>query len=156
STDDHSSTDILGGTTDPGDPAVGALRAWDASLAYSRCTATLIAPSIAITAGHCAQAGVTFDISFDANPDPNALPAQGSYLAAQAIATPAFDMNALETNGHDVAIVLIGGTPSVAPVALGTTPAAGDTLRAVGYGQDTFGQGGGGIRRQVSVTVDSV
>ena len=155
---DQSSSDILGGTTDTGDGAVGMLRAWSADLSYAGCTATLIAPHLALTAGHCAQAGITFDISFAQQPDPNALPGQGGYLVGQAIANPAYDPNNLATNGHDVAVVLLGGTAPVAPVALGSAPAAGATVRAVGYGMDTFGSDGtgAGIRRQVGVAVDAV
>lgn len=146
---------IIGGKNDPGDPAVGVLRirALDGSVGV--CTATLIAPNVMVTAGHCADRA-NFDVSFDPLPDLSAPPGSRSYTTATVIANPAYTGDPL--GGHDVAIVLLARAATAAPVALGAAPARGATVRAVGYGMNVFGNDGTGIgtRRQIAIPVRAV
>jgi V8-like Glu-specific endopeptidase len=151
----NSNSDIIGGSDDPGDPAVGMLRLILANGSVGVCTATAIAPTVAVTAGHCAE-GLAYDISFSAQPDVNAPLDSGNYIVVtQVIANPAYDGNPLD--GHDVSIVLLSKA-APASVALGTAPSVGAAVRAVGYGMNVFGQDGTGVgaRRQIDISVDTV
>jgi V8-like Glu-specific endopeptidase len=150
----NSDTDIIGGSNDGGDPAVGLLRLLLPSGQTGFCTATAIAPTVAISAAHCAV-GIAYDVSFLAQPNVNAALGGSGYIHAQLIPDPAYNGNPVD--GHDVSVVLLTRS-APATVSLGAAPAVGAPVRAVGYGMNVFGQDGTGlgVRRQVGVTVDSV
>src|SRR5205085_478019 len=119
-----SNNDIIGGTDDPGDPAVGLVRLIMANGGVGVCTATAIAPTLAVTAAHCAQAGaITYDINFSEKPDIGAMIGSPGYLTAQLIADPAYDGNPLD--GHDVSVVVIANGAAPDTVQLGAAPGAG-------------------------------
>jgi hypothetical protein len=156
---DTKTTHIIGGTGDSGDPAVGLLRGFAAGGTFaSGCTATLIAPTMMLTAAHCATGAVQFDVSFDTTPDLTQPFGGTGWVLGTLRVDPAYDGNSMD--GHDVAIVLLGQAVAAAPVALGATPVAGASVRAVGYGKDTFGPGtdptGFGTKREITLAVDSV
>jgi V8-like Glu-specific endopeptidase len=151
----NSNTNIIGGNDDAGDPAVGMLRLLLTNGETGVCTATAIAPTLAVTAGHCAE-GIAYDISFEAQPNGrSSLGGDGYILVTQVIPDPAYDGNPVD--GHDVSIVQLS-TAAPATVALGAAPGVGASVRAVGYGMDVPGQDGTGVgvRRDINVTVDSV
>jgi trypsin len=150
----NSNTDVIGGTTDSGDPAVGLLRLVLADGSVGACTATLIASQVMLTAGHCAE-GIEYDVNFATQPDPNAPLGTSGWVRALVTANPAYDGNPLD--GHDVAVVLLAHPQTTTPIALAAAPASG-TLRAVGYGMNVFGQDGTGVgtKRQLSMPIDSI
>ena len=157
STYDSSSDDnILGGSVDNGDPAVGAIRYMDATGAEYICTGTLIAPKLMVSAGHCAVPAV-YDVSFATTPNLSAPMGTQGWITATAIASPLYDGNSVD--GHDVSVILLSkAVNTTLPAPLGNAPAQGATLRTVGYGMDVNGDDGtgAGVKRQVSVAVDSV
>lgn len=132
---------ITQGTPDDADPAVVAIVRTDGTL---RCSGTLIAERVVLTAAHC---GV--------HVDPAAYRVVfGSDLAAavttidivEAIAHPAFD----DTETHDLALVLLAESAPAAPVvASASAPAA--RLRLVGFG-DTAAGGDDGTRKREGTT----
>lgn len=150
-----SDTDIIGGSNDGSDPAVGLLRVvLPGGAGTGFCTATAVSRTIAITAAHCAD-GIAYDISFAAQPNLSATLGTAGYIHAQVMADPAYDGNPVD--GHDISVVLLAGS-APATVPLGAAPAVGAPVRAVGYGMNVPGQNGVGVgvKRQVGVTVDSV
>lgn len=139
---------IINGTVDAADPAVVMVRT--ESGLY--CTGTLVADSLVLTAAHCldgsAQVGVGFGLDGWSTPA----------AVAQQIAHPLWngDYNA----GHDVALLVLASSVSgVTPIPLSGDWAAarpGDTLRIVGYGDDTAPTNTGfGTKRSASVTARS-
>jgi|HubBroStandDraft_6_1064221.scaffolds.fasta_scaffold29111_3 V8-like Glu-specific endopeptidase len=155
-TNDGSSDDnILGGTTDPGDPAVAAVRYMDATGNSYLCTGTLIAPKLLVSAGHCAVPGA-YDVNFSEQPNLAAAIGTQGWITATAIVDPQYDGNTAD--GHDLSVILLSQAQSTTPIALGSAPAAGATVRAVGYGMDVIGDDGtgAGTKRQVTIQVDSV
>jgi MYXO-CTERM domain-containing protein len=152
---------IVGGTSDTHDDAVGALVTWAPTCAIAPnvvCTAVLVAPRVAVTAGHCiddlrsARAAVFF------GPD---LAGPGTYVAvARAMAHPSFDP---DTRNYDVGVLVLASAASPTPIAIDGPPisdaAIGATLRAVGYGitsADDFDYVTAGVRREGTMSLTSV
>jgi V8-like Glu-specific endopeptidase len=154
-TDGSSDDNIIGGTFDSGDPAVGVVRYLDATGSEYICTGTLIAPRLMVSAGHCAVPAA-YDVNFDSQPDLSASIGTGGWISATAIVNPQYDGNPVD--GHDMSVILLSQAQATAPIALGAAPTAGDTVRTVGYGMDVNGDDGtgAGTKRQISVTVDGV
>jgi V8-like Glu-specific endopeptidase len=154
-TDGSSDDNIIGGTFDSGDPAVGVVRYLDATGSEYICTGTLIAPRLMVSAGHCAVPAA-YDVNFDSQPDLSASIGTGGWISATAIVNPQYDGNPVD--GHDMSVILLSQAQTTAPIALGAAPTAGDTVRTVGYGMDVNGDDGtgAGTKRQISVTVDGV
>ena len=152
-------TGIVGGTVDPGDPAVGLLRtvkkidATGKPLAWGVCTATLIAPRIMVTAAHCNAVGLWTDVQFGTQPANGGL---GSAALATVVVSPLW--NGDPEAGHDVAIVLLSTAIATTPIRRAATPGVGAAVRAVGYGQSQLdGNGiGTGTKRQITFPVTAV
>jgi len=154
--DGGSDDNILGGSVDYGDPAVGAIRYMDATGAEYICSGTLVSPRLLVSAGHCAVPAA-YDVSFDTNPNLAAPIGTQGWITASAIASPLYDGNGAD--GHDVSVILLSkAVTTTLPVPLGGTPAQGTTLRTVGYGMNVNGDDGtgAGVKRQVNVAVDAV
>jgi V8-like Glu-specific endopeptidase len=154
-TDGSSSNNIIGGTFDSGDPAVGIVRYLDTTGNEYLCTGTLIAPKLMVSAGHCAVPAA-YDVSFDPQPDLSAPIGTGGWTTGTAIANPQYDGN--PADGHDMSVILLSQAQATAPIPLGAAPTQGATVRTVGYGMDVNGDDGtgAGTKRQISVTVDGV
>jgi V8-like Glu-specific endopeptidase len=153
--DGSSNDNILGGTTDTTDTAVGIIRYLDTTGSEYLCSGTLIAPKLMLTAGHCA-AVAAYDVNFATQPNLSAPIGTQGWITGTVFANPLYDGN--PADGHDMSVILLSRAPSVLPVPLGTAPAQGATLRAAGYGMDVIGDDGTGVglRRDVNVSVDSV
>ena len=155
----QSDGDILYGADDYGDPAVGILRAVKTIDIYGNptglgaCTATLIAPQVMLTAGHCNMQGLWTDVSFERAPDLFA-PVATSWITAAVISNPAYTGDA--TAGHDVSVVLLSEPVWLAPIRRGPVPAIGSTVTGVGYGANNFDQSGIGSKRTGSFNVTAV
>jgi V8-like Glu-specific endopeptidase len=156
---------IIGGTDDIGDPAIAALFAHKpGENTGSLCTATLITPTVLITAAHCVKPSVVGDgMEFLAifNPTLSGSPASTQHLVAETHFDPAFNETNL-TNGHDVAVAILAEPiTDITPIPWRRTPLpasfSGQNARLVGYGlNDGFNQTGAGTKRQVTVKIGSV
>jgi V8-like Glu-specific endopeptidase len=152
----HSDEDILGGQIDNGDPSVVQIRYAFASpqgLGEAGCTGTFITPTVLLTAAHCAN-GWNYQYNTATTADPFSNSA-GWVNAQYALANPAYD--GTSADGHDVALVVLGQPAAIAPSPLGTVPAVGQTVHAVGYGWTQPGTSGtGGTKMHKMFTVSSV
>jgi V8-like Glu-specific endopeptidase len=155
--------DILYGADDYGDLAVGMIRNVSdiqingAPASFNGCTATLIAPQLMLTAGHCASSGFLWsDVTFDRAPANLFAPASSpGFINAYVLADPQY--NGDGTQGHDVALVFLSRpVTTVAPVARGSVPAIGSLVTGVGYGANSFAQTGFGTKRESDFAVTAV
>jgi hypothetical protein len=141
---------VVGGTADATRPDVLLLR--DDTLAGFRCTATLLAPNLVITARHCVGKRSTGSTLCRGGPtdegaqslpnyegDADAAPmyfsaAPGSPLLARGKAV--YDDGASTTCAHDVALIeLDRALTDITPAQLRRTPlGVGDELTAMGFG----------------------
>lgn len=154
--------EIIGGTDDYGDPAVFELRdvmSYDpvaGTIGVKTCTATLIAPTVAISAAHCFDAKALWsDALFGRTPN-RFLPPSGTTVYATVIPSPQYGGPGSGENGHDISIVLLSRPIAVAPVRRAPTPPVGAAVRAVGYGASNFDQSGVGNKRQIGFLVTAV
>ena len=158
-----STSSIIGGVSDPGHPSVGLLRSVvqitpdGQPYAVAGCTATLIAPSVMVTAAHCVAGRHYWDeVSFEQAPDPFAPHGAPGWIPAALMASPDYDGDT--SHGHDIAVVLLGARPDrpLSPVA--APPPVGSILTAVGYGMNVYGSDGTGAgeRRTVDIPLVSV
>jgi len=151
--------DILGGSTDAGDPSVVQLRFNTASaggIGLADCTATAIAPTVLLTAAHCVQGSWNFQYNPAQSSNPFDPKSPGWINAQSGLAHPSYSGDPRQ--GHDVGLVFLASPIGVAPSAMGPAPAAGSIVRAVGYGnnQPTNTIAGVGSRRQVNIRVSSL
>lgn len=152
-----SGENIIGGVDDAGDPSVVQLR-FSTSRSTAGCTATVISPTVLLTAAHCVPLG-SFNFQYNpaASANPFDLTAPGWISALRAVANPLFTGD--PTVGHDVGVVLINPT-DIAPSPLGAGPAVDSIVHAVGYGfdkpQSSAAGGGGGTKRQIDIGVSAV
>lgn len=134
---------IVGGEATSEHPEVVAL----VSRGRAFCTATLIHPSLALTAAHCLDDGEPDGLSLSAEAAPRPLvPIHRSW------AHPRYDGT---SSAHDVAVLQLA-TPLTVPVAaLGDGEvAAGAPLLAVGVG--LWDDGSSGVRRAGRVRLDAI
>jgi secreted trypsin-like serine protease len=151
---------IIGGTNDNGDPAVVALFAHaPGDNAGFICTATVISPTVLLTAAHCVDPastgpGLVTDVVF--SPDFNTAPASSIVRAKETHFDPAFDVNDLG-NSHDIAVVILPSPTSIAPKPINRAPITNALLnrsvRIVGYGSNTHANAGAGRKRQTTTTL---
>ena len=171
---------ISGGQSDgSGHPNVGIIAFYDANGARSRCTGTLVSPTVVVTAAHCTdgivgQTAVKFDSLIADTPaqalapaqDPSVgytsaeLTAQG-WLSGQASTDPAYSHLTDKNNWNDVGVVVLdqpvtGVTPAtIAPVGYldqFTPNVLNSTLfTAVGYGVE-MGQAPSGPQKPMPIS----
>ena len=154
--------DILYGADDFGDPAVGMIRNVSAiqlngaPASFSGCTATLIAPRLMLTAGHCASGSSLWtDVTFDRAPSNLFAPAGSpGFISAYVLADPQY--NGDGTQGHDVALVFLSQAVAVAPIARGPVPAIGSVVTGVGFGANNFDQTGFGKKRKSDFAITAI
>ncbi|HTQ46402.1 MAG TPA: trypsin-like serine protease [Polyangiaceae bacterium] len=143
---------ITNGTTTTGDLGVAALM----DGAALRCTATLIAPRVLLTAAHCLPDGELPTAFFGAAPQGDA----GASIAVVATRVhPAFDPSTL---ANDVAMALLaqdapsGATPWPLPSAPLGSSSVGLSLRLVGFGQTAAGDSSPPQKRVGTATLASL
>jgi secreted trypsin-like serine protease len=157
-----SSSKIIGGADAPGHPSVGLVRsvvsvAIDGTpMSVGGCTATLIAPSVMVTAAHCAGAHLWTEVSFDQAPSIFAPHGAEGWTSATMMVHPAYDGDT--SHGHDIAVVLLVGQAGRPVSPLGGMPGVGATVTAVGYGMGVFGHDGtaSNVRRSIDIPLLSV
>lgn len=119
---------VTHGSHDTGDPAVVAVV--DAE-GVTECTATVIGRHFALTAAHCIGThtgpGARVVLGTDVSNPIASVPITGARV------DPAFDPQSL---AHDAAILVLGSSPPVQPVALATSePPVGAMVTVVGWGE---------------------
>ncbi len=159
---------IVGGTKDPGDPAVVTLigtkgNSPDASL----CTAEVISPHVVLTAAHCVSpqvvgSGLSFMIFLGTDLNDQAQLGPSNFIdVAKTAFNPQFDVNNLQ-GGNDIAVAVTAKPIPVVPALVNQDPiTAGDvgtSLRLVGYGitSTTAQTDTSGVKRQVSTALQYV
>lgn len=158
-----SESGIVGGVDSASDTAVvDIVHGATLSSMPGRCTGTIIAPRVVLTAGHCV-------VSHDAGePSPRAWAVftgadekgKGTILEVErAVAHP--EWIAGRENGFDVAVLVLAEKTSIAPARMNRSALGksfvGTTVRAVGYGSDdASSETTTGKRMAVSVRVDAV
>jgi secreted trypsin-like serine protease len=143
---------ITGGVADTGDPAVVEMRyAGD-----QQCTASIVAPRVALTAGHCVTDVRPGDaVTLFTGPD-DARAGGDTLAVAEMHAHPRFDP---AVNRYDIAVLILAAPTAISPLAYyrGPLDAAmtGRPLRLVGYGDNTVVDptSGAGVKRQVSASL---
>jgi secreted trypsin-like serine protease len=152
------SDEIIGGTTDNGDPAVVAVFAHaPGATSGSLCTGTVIAPTKVLTAAHCVDpavvgTGMVFDVltGTTINLSNNLGP------VASTAFDPAWDPNNL-TAGHDVGMVTLQNPTTITPIPWNngtySSALAASPVRIVGYGTNNHFGAGAGTKRTVTTTI---
>ncbi len=159
---------IIGGTETTGDPAVGAILAFTpGETQASLCTATLITPTVMLTAAHCVDpavvgAGKSFEARF--GPDLRNAPADMRIPVKSVHWDTAFSQTNLP-GGHDIAVAILERTPpgNIKPIPYIRKPIpanlVGTQIRVVGFGLNSgFDQEGtsAGIKREAKITFASM
>ena len=165
---------IVGGEIEEGHPAVGALTALfpDDDYTGSFCSATLIAPSWALTAAHCINGYQGRVRGKGLDPDPSYLHLflgvraeereEGTLHAARRVVIhPNYDV---QTDSHyDVALVeLAAPVEGVAPVPIHRAPMSADQvgleITYVGFGttDPDSDEGESGVKRSATLTLSAV
>jgi secreted trypsin-like serine protease len=137
---------IIGGTRDTGDPAVMLLVSYppNQSTLYT-CTASLIAPSLLVTAAHCVDdahhAGQIFGVFTGDDASSYTLAALAPLLVPVAAVHAHPSYSSSPPFVADIAVVELGRALATEPLPLARVlqPAAGDPARLVGYGQTQYG-----------------
>ena len=140
------------GEPNPGDPAVVALMVFGSSF----CSGTLIAPRVVLTAAHClpptgsnvSQLSVFFGSDTSGPGD--------QISAVDAWRNPFWNDDSLY---YDVGLLRLSEDAPVEPMAWhaeGDAYDLGDPARIVGFGIIGENQGGGGLKRQGTATVDDL
>jgi secreted trypsin-like serine protease len=144
------SASIIGGTRDSGDPSVVMLVSYppDRSTFYT-CTASLIAPTVLVTAAHCIDAAnhpsYLFGAFFGDDPSVYANLSQlEPHLAPAAAVHPHPQYSPTAPFTADIGVVVLQAAATPAPLLLRRAPLDGSIVgaaaRLVGYGQTVYGQ----------------
>jgi V8-like Glu-specific endopeptidase len=156
---------IIGGTLDTGDPAVVMLASYSQDQStLDTCSASLIAPTVLLTAAHCVDpathAGYTFGVFTAA--DSSAYMTIASLIpelapVASTHAHPDYDPDPPYT--ADVAVVILETALDVTPLPVNRAPVTaslvGTAARIIGYGETTYEQFNG-AKHDATTTVASV
>lgn len=149
--------EIIGGTTDNGDPSIVALFIHDPGATTGNlCSATVISPRKVLTAAHCVDprvigANKVFEVVVG-----TALSGSPRLAVSGTAFDPAWNPNDLQA-GHDVGIVTLAEPTTLTPIAFfqGTydNTLAGQPIRIVGYGNSNHSGTGAGTKRTATTTV---
>jgi hypothetical protein len=145
--------EIVGGSTDNGDPAVVMLR--DAS-GNGFCTGTLVTPTVVLTAAHCIENDPPASIGFGKKGNQRVVAVKASHM------NPAYDPEDF-TGGGDVGVLILKKAvththPVLVNLEASGVPRPGRSVRIVGFGDnDGAGEGSGfGTKRKARATVTPI
>jgi secreted trypsin-like serine protease len=150
-TDDQ---EIIGGTTDSGDPAVVAIFAHaPGATSGSLCSGTIVSSRTVLTAAHCVDpavvgSGQVFEVitgtSFQTGP----------VLAVASTAfDTAFNINNLNA-GHDIGVVRLSAATTITPIAINRSHTLSTAaVKLVGYGTNTHAGAGAGTKRTITTSI---
>lgn len=159
---DATESSIINGVETTGYPNIVALygKKPDADQG-SLCTASVIAPTVLLTAAHCVAPSVvgeglvfkallSHNLVDSSNPSPKIDVAEVHW-------DQQFNAQQL-MNGHDIAVAILAKPINVTPLKINRAPLSGiSNVRLVGYGlNDGFGQTGAGVKRTAEVAVSSI
>jgi len=153
-------SEIIGGVNDTGDPAVVALFAHQPNASSGElCTATLISPTVLLTAGHCTLPAPGEIVEAFFNPT---LSGTSRFAVKEVHSNPAFSESNLN-GGHDVGVAILAAPSSVTPLPFNTTPITnanvGQAVRIVGYGLNMGPAqtgSGAGTKREATTVLDDI
>jgi secreted trypsin-like serine protease len=148
---------IVGGTTDGNDRGVVALYA-ETHDGGALCTATVIAPTVLLTAAHCVcpdELGQDARFHMYAGSDATAAAAVEWTSIAEVHWDQAFDAKHPQ-HGHDIGVAILSAPTRVKPVPVNVDAipgsAKGTSIRVVGFGESQAkSHDGAGIRRQTKL-----
>ena len=147
----NSTSAVINGTVDNGDPAVVALMEGGQFF----CSGTLIAPRVVLTAAHCLEGGSAGQLSIFFGTD-STNPSSGQQVPVRAIlAHPQY-----QGWDHDIGLIELDAAGPATPIERNTTALAatmaGQDVRVVGFGVSVDGGDGSGIKRTGLTTFDSL
>lgn len=154
--------EIVGGTTDYGDPEVFLLYSEYTNGSSSICTATLIGNRTLATAAHCVDATLSSGAQLAGIYAMNKVsPSQASnsdwYTVVEKRIHPGWNPSA--SLNHDIAMVLLDRAPNAPKKPWNQNSIAGyagKQVRAVGYGITSSDSQDSGIKRQVTLSINYV
>ncbi|MBS2019602.1 MAG: trypsin-like serine protease [Deltaproteobacteria bacterium] len=160
---------IVGGATNPGDPAVFQMKAvtplGGGSSSIGGCTATLIAPRVIATAAHCVEDRTAATVVWvtNATTPGNALPSAetGYRRVAQVRSHEKYPQRFINYGYDCAALILDQPITDIAPKPFSREPmtasSVGETARIVGYGHTNgSSQTGAGTKRQLQTRIKEV
>jgi secreted trypsin-like serine protease len=158
---DDSDSTIIGGKTDNGDPSVVALfSAVPGAMTGSLCTATVIAPTVLLTAAHCVApsevgAGVVF-IGIEGT-NLNKKGTTTKLMVKETHFDTAFNPSVLD-GGHDIGVAILSEPTTLTPIPVNRrTPSGISSVRLVGYGVNKgTAQTGAGVKRTVKAPLTQI
>lgn len=143
--------EIVGGSATSDYAEVGALTQFGQAF----CTATVIAPRVAVTAAHCLDGVSARSIRFVLGP--RAARPSAQIAVAQVAMHPSYDPFQIV---HDIGVVVLASDAPVTPAAWGTTMDrtwVGRNVTFVGYGATNgFTGSGGGTKRAVTIPISQM
>jgi V8-like Glu-specific endopeptidase len=151
---EETSAPVIGGTVDNGDPSVAYLYVEDGQYGWS-CTASLISPTVLLTAAHCthdAKAGAKMWVHFETTQSGATWHKVKSWKHHPSFVSSRF------YDGYDIAVVVLeqpaaGRTPLPYARTAPQQSWVGQNVRVVGYGNTNGAAGtGGGTKREATTT----
>lgn len=155
---------IIGGTVHTGDPSIVALYAKEPDkMAGSLCTATVISPTVVLTAAHCVHpdlVGAKAEFSVLTAPDLTDKTKPSPRLKVKEVHWDPMFSRATILNGHDIAVAILESPTTLTPIPWNkdalATDLKGKNVRLVGYGlNDSINQKGAGVKRQLSIKLNN-
>jgi secreted trypsin-like serine protease len=146
--------EIIGGTTDSGDPSVVAIFVHaPGATSGSLCSGTVVAPRTVLTAAHCVSpavvgSGQVFEVLTGTS-----LSGAPSLAVSSTAFDSGFNINNLNA-GHDIGIVHLATATTLAPIAINRSHTLSTAaVKLVGYGTNTHTNTGAGTKRTATTSI---